>query len=222
MQKQKRARRALLAIVKSECDRAELDLMEDPRRLLIVAPIGRRVGIRITLSSIILAAPIAVQRAAISYAVRGDLGAWSIAARWFDANSWRLPPVREPRGALRTAGTVHDLDALLARVRARAFEGRDLGFLRIAWGRRTRGPRTSTIKLGTYSAEERLVRVHPALDAAWVPAGFVEAVIAHEILHHTLGCTDHPERFRAFEHALPDHAAWMRWERRSIDALLAA
>ena len=116
--------------------------------------------------------------------------------------------------------TVLRLRTLLARARDAWFGG-DLGDLRAAWGRRTRGPRDS-IRLGSYSATERLVRVHPALDAPWVPAGFVLMVLAHEALHHVLGCTGHPERFRAAERALPGHARWAAWERAHLGRLLRA
>jgi hypothetical protein len=47
-------------------------------------------------------------------------------------------------------------------------------------GRRTR---KSTIQLGSYSYEDKLIRIHRALDQPTVPRYVVEAVVYHELLH---------------------------------------
>src|SRR3712207_8543596 len=44
----------------------------------------------------------------------------------------------------------------------------------------------NTIKLGSYSAIERLIRIHPTLDAEWVPRYFVSYIVYHELLHHVV------------------------------------
>jgi hypothetical protein len=51
-------------------------------------------------------------------------------------------------------------------------------------GKRQRASRRSkSIIFGTYVEDDHLVRVHPRLDAADVPAYFVEFVVYHEMLH---------------------------------------
>ena len=51
--------------------------------------------------------------------------------------------------------------------------------------RRSEGPR-KTIRLGSYSDLERLIRIHPTLDRKWVPRYFVAYVVYHEMLHHMI------------------------------------
>jgi hypothetical protein len=111
------------------------------------------------------------------------------------------------------------------------YVGSTPGEVLVTWGRRTRpaGPKRDTIKLGSYSAEERLIRVHPVLDRKWVPRYFVSYIVYHELLHHLIPAgtsgrrdTVHPpellrreREFRHFERA-------MVWEQRNIGRLLRA
>ena len=101
----------------------------------------------------------------------------------------------------------------------------------ITWGkpgRRRPRPR-STIKLGSYSSAERLIRVHPVLDRPWVPRYFVAYIVYHEMLHHIVPGhltrtaarrVLHPpaflERERAFHHF--DRA--IAWEKKHLGRLL--
>ena len=43
--------------------------------------------------------------------------------------------------------------------------------------------RTSSLQLGSYSYEDRLIRIHRVLDDPSVPRYVVEAVVHHELLH---------------------------------------
>ena len=99
----------------------------------------------------------------------------------------------------------------------------------IAWSVSTaqRLPRKS-IKLGSYAAEGAVVRIHPALDQAFVPAFFVRWIIFHELLHHRLRDDllarrgpPHPPHFRALERLHPRHDEACDWERRHVARLLA-
>ena len=63
--------------------------------------------------------------------------------------------------------------------------------------------RRSSIRLGTYTHDQQLVRIHPALDQPEVPRFFVAFVVFHELLHHVVpaerrsGRIDyHPPAFR--------------------------
>jgi predicted metal-dependent hydrolase len=58
----------------------------------------------------------------------------------------------------------------------------------VTWGRAPRSgchrrSRSSTIQLGSYAYEDRLVRIHRVLDDPRVPRFVVEAVVYHELLH---------------------------------------
>lgn len=129
------------------------------------------------------------------------------------------------RRAPRPAGRFHDLASVLEEVCCKFFSAGPGGCggllpstVGITWGRRTHGPRAS-IRLGTYSARERLIRIHPVLDQAWIPRSFLACVVHHELLHHLLGHM-HTDEFRAREREFPDLDRQLAWERRHITRLL--
>jgi len=126
----------------------------------------------------------------------------------------RLPPAntrqRDPRAA-RTAGgasaaekarrlslcpvgDVLDLREIAADLNQRYFEGRLK--VHISWGKAAgenaqpasncRRTRTASLQLGSYSYEDRLIRVHRVLDRPSVPRYVVESVVYHELLHADL------------------------------------
>lgn len=142
-----------------------------------------------------------------------------------------VPPVqRQQRLPLATAGRQHDLAAMFAEVQAEYRsrlddETRDVA---IGWAPapRVRLPRRS-IKLGSYSADTQVIRIHPALDQPEVPAFFVRWIILHELLHHRFradlkarnGLIHTPE-FRRLERSFPGFRAALAWEKRHLDLLL--
>ncbi|MBC7171656.1 MAG: hypothetical protein H5U40_04480, partial [Polyangiaceae bacterium] len=98
----------------------------------------------------------------------------------------------------------------------------------ITWGRRgrRRGKKRS-IQLGTYLADERLIRIHPVLDQAWIPRFYVETVVFHELLHHDMPCVVkngrrcfHTKEFRDRERAFPHFALAEQWEKVHLPRLL--
>ncbi|MFO0658814.1 MAG: hypothetical protein U0165_03125 [Polyangiaceae bacterium] len=176
-----------------------------------------------------LDAPGAIQEALVRYAVSNDRDASHLIGQYIAAQNHRIRASRPPLHPLTTKGEAHDLLAIFQRLNRRYF-GNTHDAL-ITWGRkaprRASGPRKS-IKLGSYSAIERLIRVHPALDKAWVPRYFVEYVIFHEMLHHVIPSTRgarsqiHPPEFRARERELVGYERAIRWEREHIERLLRA
>ena len=145
-------------------------------------------------------------------------------------NQHRLRASRPPLHPLRTQGQEHDLLQIFRRVNGRYF-GNTHDAL-ITWGRasprRSEGERR-TIKLGSYSAVERLIRIHPVLDRAWVPRYFVEYIVFHEMLHHVIPTSRvngravlHPPEFREREREYPVFERCMAWEREHIGRLLRA
>ena len=83
-----------------------------------------------------------------------------------------------------------------------------------------RGGRRHII-FGSWDFRAKLVRIHPALDAADVPEFFVTFVIYHELLHAVLDplptpsgrrCI-HTAEFRRREKLHPDYAPSMTFER---------
>ena len=138
-------------------------------------------------------------------------------------------------GPLKTLGQYHDLDWLLQRARtlvhalgeeAAAPEGG--AGVRITWGRHSKGRRS--IRLGSFDFEQRLIRVHPALDERWVPSFFLEFVVYHELLHALYPPLEslvphkarhiHHDTFRQMEQRFPRYQDALSWEAAHLHKLL--
>jgi hypothetical protein len=173
-----------------------------------------------------LDAPSYVVDALVRYVTRGDRDASAILGDYIDENGFRL--ARRKRNApLCTKGRHHDLLALYQKVNDRYFDG-SMNAL-ITWGKRPtrKAERRRTIKLGSYSAVDRLIRVHPALDQKWVPRYFVAYVVYHEMLHHVipgsrgLGRVNlHPPEFKAREKEFRHFERSLAWEKKHVARLL--
>ncbi|MAQ17210.1 MAG: hypothetical protein CMN30_20750 [Sandaracinus sp.] len=137
---------------------------------------------------------------------------------------------RERRASMRTRGAHHDLSSIFARLESAYFPDAMTG-VRITWGpalgRRRR--RRRSIQLGLYIPEDRLIRIHRALDQEWVPRFYVESVVFHEMLHHCMPPARrgrqiifHTPQFRALEKVFPHHAEAEVWEKVHLDRLLSS
>jgi hypothetical protein len=177
-----------------------------------------------------LDAPAAVQEALVRYIVRGDREASQVVGRFIDDNGHRIRAVRPVLTPLYTKGKHHDLLANFHDVNSKYFGGTVDSL--VSWGRasparaRTRRPRT-TIKLGSYSAVERLIRVHPSLDRSWVPRYFIQFIIYHEMLHHVIPASRgpgrallHPPEFRKREELFRHYERAIAWEKSHIGRIL--
>ncbi len=131
------------------------------------------------------------------------------------------------RGAARLSskGKRYDLDAIRdALNRAYFSTGVEVP---IVWGRAFEKGRRRSIRLGSYSFEDKMIRIHPALDDERVPAHVVVAVVYHEMLHHALGETmkgtrrivhtrEFKERERGYVHFLKAE----KWQDNNLNLLL--
>ena len=79
-------------------------------------------------------------------------------------------------------GRFFDLDAIFKKLNRRYFNDR-LRRYSIVWGRKRRSRPKDYIVFGSIQEEDRLIRIHPLLDRAFVPAWFLEFVIYHEMCH---------------------------------------
>ena len=165
--------------------------------------------------------------ALVRYITRGDRESSAALGDYIDANGSRL--ARRKRNApLVSKGKHHDLLTLFHEVNERYFGGSVHAL--VSWGKRstTKNRRRKTIKLGSYSAFDRLIRVHPALDRAWVPRYFVAYIVYHEMLHHVipgsrgLGRVNlHPPEFKERERQFRYFERALDWERRHVGRLLS-
>jgi hypothetical protein len=174
-----------------------------------------------------LDAPQNVVEALVRYITRGDRDASALIGRYIEANGQRL--ARPSRNVvLHTKGKRHDLLAIFDDLNERYFNG-SVNCV-ITWGKHAakRKKARSTIKLGSYSAVERLIRVHPALDCKWVPRYFVAYIVYHEMLHHVIPASRglgnramlHPPEFLERERCFRHYERAISWERQHIGRLL--
>ena len=184
---------------------------------------------RVRVHMMFLGATDRVRHALVAYVARGDRRASEVVGKYIEANLHRIRASRPVTSRLRTQGRAHDLDALLAKVSSRYFGAAPSEVL-VTWGRRTRPlVKRDTIKLGSYSAEERLIRVHPVLDRKWVPRYFVSYILYHELLHHLIPAgtsgrrdTVHPPELLRREREFKHYERALAWEKKNIGRLLGA
>jgi len=172
-------------------------------------------------------APPGVLRAVAHYAQTQDRRAAALLRRFIDHNEGLIRPQAEPRPqVIDVQGANHNLQAIFDELNARYFDGAITA--RITWGPRTRRKAgRESIKLGSYSVEEELIRIHPVLDAADVPHFFIAWIIYHEMLHevHDMPVVDgrrvyHTSEFRRAEARFERYAEAVLWERTQVHKLL--
>jgi len=184
--------------------------------------------IEVRLHHMFLRAEAGIWDALSDYLFAGDRAAAGVIARYIEQHRKHIRHPEERPLALSTAGVHHDLSEICRAINQRYFDGQ--ADVHITWGRGHGGkPRAArrSIKLGSYTSRDRLIRVHPALDAAFVPRFFVEYIVYHEMLHHVLppglqnGRRDlHGPQFQARERKFEHYQAALAWERDNLDKLL--
>jgi hypothetical protein len=127
-------------------------------------------------------------------------------------------------------GEVHDLEEIYDDLNRRYFAGRIDA--RITWSQRqqpgAKKRRRNSIKMGSYSVEDRLIRIHASLDRPFVPRLFVEWIVYHEMLHqkHDIPVVGgrrqfHTPEFLAEEATYEHFDRMTRWERENLDKILS-
>ena len=184
-----------------------------------------------------LDAPARVLDALAHYMIRSDRDASQRVSAYIDAQNGRLARRKARSIPLTPRGKCHDLLAIFREVNERYFDGGC--HVLVTWGTRLnsrapageRVPRKS-VKLGSYSDLDRLIRIHPVLDRTWVPRYFVAFVLYHEMLHHMMPARRsgvaglvarrnlHPTEFRDRERMFRAYDRAIDWEKRSLTRLL--
>ena len=184
---------------------------------------------RVRLHHMFVTAPPPVTRALARYISHNESDASRDLSRFIEENQEairRAPRRRPPALTLETMGEVYDLQTLYDDLNATYFD--DQIDARITWGARGgRGRRRTSIKMGSYSVEDRLIRIHPALDRRFVPQFFLEWIVYHEMLHqvHDIPVVGgrrqfHTPEFIAQESNFEHYERARDWERRNLDRLL--
>jgi predicted metal-dependent hydrolase len=205
--------------------------LTDNRSVLLSTKKGSH-GLNLRLHRAFVDADREALEAAAAFAVgcAGETRRQALARLRAHVDSWRED--NEEAAALmrpalhRTSGEWHDLAAIRDTLNRRWFRGAIEPV--ITWGRWSslRG-RRRTIRLGSFDARENLIRIHPALDQAWVPRLFVEAVVHHEMLHAAMPAQEsggrrclHGPEFRRRERELPAFTAAEKWLATNLHKLL--
>jgi len=213
----------------SELMRTEVALaLTDNGRTMVSA--RQRAGIaHVRLHHMFVDADEATVRAVARFLTDGHAPAGNQLQRFIRQNGDRIKR-RVAHAAVRACGHFHDLHAIMAELNARHFDPAVQA--RIGWARQGRAPgrrsKRRSIKLGSYRGRDPLIRVHPVLDAAWVPRFFVEYIVFHEMLHDVIGMPVlngrrrlHGADFRARERQFERYDEAIAWEQANLDRLLS-
>jgi hypothetical protein len=192
-----------------------------------------RARFRLRLHHMFLAAPDDVLQALADFVRAGDAEASVRLDKFIERNKAyirRLSPEKmRKRLRLDPVGRHHDLGRIFDRLNERYFRSRISAAITYGPAPRVKGPRKS-IKMGSYSADSRVIRIHPALDQPVVPRYFVEWIVFHEMLHHVYRvkrgddgrrCV-HPPEFLDHERRFHDFKRAQTWEDENLDLLLRA
>ncbi|MGN6105853.1 MAG: hypothetical protein ACTHU0_12175 [Kofleriaceae bacterium] len=169
-----------------------------------------------------------ITRALARYIADNDADASRVLGDFIDENSGHVRgrARRAPTTVIFTAGEHHDLRQIFDELNERYFDNRIEAA--ITWGQRCGRPRRrNSIKMGSYSVEDRLIRIHRSLDREFVPRFFVAWIVFHEMLHqvHDIRVKNgrrefHSKEFLADEAQFELYDEARSWERRHLDALL--
>ncbi|MFN0062741.1 MAG: hypothetical protein ACKVPX_09510 [Myxococcaceae bacterium] len=133
------------------------------------------------------------------------------------------------RVRLDPSGRHHDLQRIFDELNRRYFKNRITASITYGPAPRVKTPRKS-IKMGSYSSDSRVIRIHPALDRRVVPRYFVSWIVFHEMLHEIYRArrasdgrrSVHPPEFTAHERRFHDYRRAQAWEDNNLDVLLRA
>ena len=168
-----------------------------------------------------------VTQALAHYIGKDDKDASKILGDFIDANQHRVRAEASRKGGkLVTKGACHDLQDIFDGLNDRYFDG--TVDATITWGQKCgKAQRRNSIKMGSYSLEDRSIRIHRSLDKAYIPRFFVEWIVYHEMLHqvHDAPIVNgrrqfHSKAFLEDEAAFEHYALARLWERDHLEQLL--
>lgn len=200
--------------------RLRLMITDNSSTVMSVAADRARGGLRVRLHRMFLDANADVVRAVAAWVKRPQSRSGAPVINAYIRENRHRMRRKKRRTSLRTRGEHHDLRKLYDDVNAAHFDNTITAA--ITWGRRNNGTRRRqrSIRFGSYTVEDNLIRLHLALDQAFVPEYFVRYIVFHEMLHARLGIEEsetgrrriHTREFTRIEKTYPDYARACAWE----------
>ncbi len=198
----------------------------DNRTSMLSVKRNRITGYEVRLHHMFRHAPAPVWQALLTFIRRGDQTARQTLHTYVQQHQHliRQPQHQRPL-ALCPQGRYFDLEAIYHDLNRRYLANRVQA--RITWSRRPPKRPRSSIRFGSYHADDRLIRIHRLLDQAFVPQYVVENVVFHEMLHQLIPrrringrWSIHPPEFRRTEQQFPSYSQAEQWKRRHLGRLL--
>lgn len=208
--------------------RVTVTLTDNRYTMISVRRVAKEKRYEVRLHAMFVDADPVITRALARYIADNDSDASRVLGDFIDQNAGHVRgrARRQPTQVIFTAGEHHDLRDIFDELNAVYFANKiDAA---ITWGQRCGRPRRrNSIKMGSYSVEDRLIRIHRSLDRAFVPRFFVAWIVFHEMLHqvHDIRVKNgrrefHSKEFLADEAMYEHYDEAKSWERRHLDALL--
>src|SRR5690348_15483153 len=124
-------------------------------------------------------------------------------------------------------GKHFDLQRIFDQLNDRYFNGRLRGY-EVKWGRRRRLRPKDYLVFGTIQEEDRVIRINPQLDQAFVPSWFLRYILFHEMLHSVVPDEElpngrrrvHTEEFNRRERRFHAYSRARRWEQDNLGRFL--
>ena len=125
-------------------------------------------------------------------------------------------------------GRYFDLRAIFDQLNAKYFRNRLRGYT-ITWGRKRRERPREYFIFGSIQEQDKIIRIHPLLDACFVPRWFLRYVIYHEMLHAVVPDKYdrkrkrrivHTEEFNEREKKYPSYRRAKAWEEENLARFL--
>jgi SprT-like family len=124
-------------------------------------------------------------------------------------------------------GKHFDLKRIFNELNERYFRGRLRGY-EVRWGRRRRNRPKDYFVFGTIQEEDRVIRINPSLDQAFVPLWFLRYILYHEMLHSVVPDEEtsggrrrvHTEEFNRRERQFRGYRRARLWEENNLARFL--
>lgn len=107
-----------------------------------------------------------------------------------------------------TEGRYFDLRAIFDKINAKYFSNKLRNYT-VTWGRKRKEPPKEYFVFGSIQEDDRIIRIHPMLDARFVPQWFLEYVMYHEMLHAFV-----PDKFDRSGRRIVHHEDFNKRERK--------